>query len=120
MTKLDQVLRAAIFEIDRADRAYKSYLEEKDYLYAKALHKSNTRLMQLIVQNSAFFSAELREACLDLVEHLDVWFDQFSELEITLKPKIGDTFVFQRIPGSKAYPKGLREVFFQHLEDKKL
>lgn len=116
MTKLDEVLRSAIFELDRSERAYKAYLPEKKYLHAKALKRSNERLITLITKNSALFTGELRDCCLELIEHMDVWFDQFAQLEQDDNPSIEDPFVFKRIIETKAFPKGLREVFVRHLE----
>lgn len=94
--------------IKRSQRAYELYLENKYYYQALRILKANETVYLLLQE----FVYECKEPYLDQVFlymfHLEDWFRSFK-LEEQEGPELQDTFVFERLNDSPAFPTGFIE-----------
>lgn len=111
-----EVLRAITFQLDRAQRAYQLYRERPVYLHACNIYKGNAEVVNLLLAHGGSFDGALREGLLDLLEHLDVWTEQFHHLEDELNPGAETEFVFERFPGTKPFPQNIRDLIDKELK----
>lgn len=111
-----EVLKAILFQLDRAQIAYQAYKKNSIYLYAKSIQIANMQIIEIINSNAGLFSGRLREVLLHLVSHLDIWFAQFQNLEMSLSPDLTTKFVFDRFEGSLPFPSEIRGLIESELE----
>lgn len=116
MTK-NQFLKSFLFELDRAERAYNLYKNDSVYLHAKNIHKANASIINLISDNSFFLDGDIRSKSLDLLEHLDVWMEQFEHLEKNLHPEIKSEFIFERFKDTKPFPNDIRKLLRKEIQE---
>lgn len=91
--------------IKRSQRAYELYLGNKYYYQALRIFNAN-ETVYLLLQD---FVYECKESDLDQVFlylfHLEDWFRSFKLMEQG-GPDLNDTFVFERLNDSPAFPAG--------------
>lgn len=89
--------------INRSQKAYSLYLEEKLYFQALRIYKSNLIVYDLLEE----YILECEEAYLDevinFIFHLEDWFESFH-LAQTNMPALDDSFVFERLRNSPPFP----------------
>lgn len=91
--------------IKRSEKAYELYLGKKLYYQALRIFKANEMVYELLNE----FIYECEEPYLDdvfiYIFHLEDWFESFRLLEKS-KPALEDSFVFERLKESPAFPSG--------------
>lgn len=92
------------FHLQSANIAYKKYLTNRIFVHAAVLYKVNKRIASLISDQNHLIPAELREDCLQLLNHYDIWFAQFRLHKKKLNPSAADTFVFEQADDQCAFP----------------
>lgn len=89
--------------INRSQKAYSLYMEDKLFYQALRIYKSNLVVYDLLEE----FALECEEASLDevftYIFHLEDWFESFHFAE-TKMPALEDSFVFDRLSKSPPYP----------------
>jgi hypothetical protein len=104
--KKSEIGRALVFNMKRAEIAYKNYLDnDRQFLYAWNIKKANDQIIDIIVTYNQALPAGLEGDMLQLLEHLEIWAALWEDLEQTLHPGLTDEFVFEnkhRFPGKAA------------------
>lgn len=104
-----QLVRAILFQMERSQRAYDQYRKNRVYLHACNIYKGNCKVVELINAACGSLEEPLRGHLLDLLEHLDVWMEQFRHLEKDLHPGADTEFIFSRIPNTPPFPVKTQE-----------
>ena len=94
-------------------RGYNKYLKNKIYLHALTIKSANTRIYNLIVSNLAYVPEELQDDILNLLNHYDIWFIQFNDYEMKIKPALSDNFIFTHLDDQCAFPRLSEQKIFK-------
>ena len=86
-------------------RAYEKYMTNKIYLHALNIRKANEMIYQLVLDKINIIPVNLQQDCIELLNHYDCWFNQFSYEQNKRQPLISDEFVFLQIDNQVAYPR---------------
>lgn len=86
---------------ERTKRAYVRWSDKNLYLEAKVVKDGNEIIRDLLLNNGHLIPIELLDAAGNLIEHYDVWLEQFDELRSTQSQSTSATFVFA---GPEGYP----------------
>jgi len=99
-----EFLKAVLFHLKRAHKAYKLYREDPVYLLARNIYKANIAISDLVNTYPYLIPEGLESEFLNLTEHMDVWIEQFIHLERQkiLEPEA--EFIFQRFRNTKPFP----------------
>ena len=94
--------------IERSEKAYILYLENKIFLQALRIFRANLIVYDLLED----FVFECKEQCLSEVFlylfHLEDWFESF-EAARAVEPALDDMFVFASLPESLKFPLNFKE-----------
>ena len=92
-----EIGRQLVFNLKRAESAYKNYLaNDKKFLYAKILKKANDKLIEILTEYNQNLPKALENDMLLLLEHLEIWSEHWVDLQQSLKPSIDDVFIFSK------------------------
>lgn len=105
MTELQEKLKSLKILFELSDNSFNNYLEDKFYLHALCINKSNKLIYNHILENAPFWPTDLQLHLIRLLGHLDIWFIQFSDLEKQKNFKLDEAFVFYHLDNKSAYPK---------------
>tara|TARA_R110002050_G_scaffold13971_2_gene44467 strand:+ start:12198 stop:12557 length:360 start_codon:yes stop_codon:yes gene_type:complete len=111
-----ELLYAIVFQMERAQRAYQYYRNEQVYLHACNIYKGNNEMASLLTRYGWKLDNEIYEGSLDLLEHLDVWLEQFYHLKSELNPSPQTKFIFERFKGTRPFPQGFRQQIEKELK----
>lgn len=101
---MEEVKRKLINAIKRSQYAYESYLNDKKYFQALRIKNANLAVYSLLQDFLLGAEEDQVQPLCDYIFHLEDWFNQFSNQERE-NPELEDSFVFERLKGSFAYPK---------------
>ncbi|PTM99058.1 hypothetical protein C8N32_1452 [Rhodovulum imhoffii] len=91
-----QLSRKLAFLLFYTDKIYKAYLlNEKSYMYAMVLYKSNAHMAKTLRNHIHFLSNEEQSLAADLLLHLDIWLCLWVAESRLRKPALKDPFVFE-------------------------
>ena len=93
---------------------YSKYLKNRVYLHALAIRNANRRIYELLISNLASLPAGLEKESLDLLNHYDIWMEQFRLFEKEKQPAAGDEFVFHHIDDQCAFPREAEKKIFDY------
>ncbi|QFU03794.1 hypothetical protein FIU82_02025 [Pseudoalteromonas sp. THAF3] len=94
----EQVQQRIRFLLHGCDHAYREYLQHnKAYAYAHALYSYNQQLNTLIMELGHQLDEPAQQAALRLSLHINIWSQQWRELQQSLKPTLEQPFVFNSI-----------------------
>lgn len=96
----------------RTNRAIKRYREKNLFLEEKVMKESNEKIRNLLLEKSYLILPDLFEDANNLVEHYDVWLEEFSKLRETENPEVDKKFVFAG-PQGYPYPKNSEKNFIK-------
>jgi hypothetical protein len=112
-----------VFHLDRTKEAFGRWTSKNLYLEAKVIRESNMAARDLLVKKTELIPEELRPDALRLVEHYDVWLEEFERVRVGRggsEPAEDQPFVFA---GPKGYPfpieaaRHFREAYSQYKKD---
>lgn len=89
------------FQLTRTQNAFKRYQDKNLYLEAKVLKEGNEQIRNLLLEKSYLIPPDLLNDADELVQHYDVWLEEFSNLRETENPANDNKFVFA---GPKGFP----------------
>lgn len=98
-------------------KAYNKYLKNKIYLHALTIKSSNTKIYNLLISKLEYAPEELHDDILTLLNHYDIWFTQFNDFEIKMKPVLTDNFIFTHLDEQCAFPRSAEQKIFQYYQD---
>lgn len=97
------------FNLERSQRAYRLYCENKNYAQALRIFKANVEIYNIIIINCEAWSQT--QPIIDYIFHLEDWFEQFKNLEQEMSPKLEDKFIFERLDCYIPFPKDILQHF---------
>ena len=80
-------------------------MANKIYLHALNIRKANEMIYKLVLDKINIIPVNLQQDCIELLNHYDCWFNQFSYEQNKRQPLISDEFVFLQIDNQVAYPR---------------
>ena len=98
---LGKLLGPLNIHFDRTKRAFTRWKEKNLYLEGKVIKKGNVVIRDLLLNNGHLIPVELLEDAGKLIEHYDVWLEQFAEHRDSQVSDPTVTFVFA---GPEGYP----------------
>jgi hypothetical protein len=110
------LLSPLVFQLQLSEIAYRKYLQNRIFLHAEALKRSNKLVLRLVSNHAALIPAEIRKDFLSLLDHYNTWFAQFSLHKKKLSPEPGDEFVFLPVDEQSRFPKEAEHNIFQFHE----
>lgn len=90
--------------IERSQKAYELYCEDKLYYLAKRIYEANKSVYELVNQYLFCCNIEEVEDVINYIFHLEDWFLQF-EKEKTKVKKLDEEFIFVSFDKSISFPK---------------
>ena len=82
--------------LDYAEKVYFHYIENKNkFVYATVLFNINEEIYHLVKLNIVVCPEEVKQDCLDLIFHLDVWLTIWKNEVAQKNPSWSDEFIFQ-------------------------
>ncbi len=88
-----------------SDVAFSNYLTDKFYLHALCIKKNNEAVYDFIIEHAHIWPRELESDFISLLDHYDIWFNQFEQFERKQKFELNEPFVFYHLDDKSAYPK---------------
>lgn len=114
-----QFLAPLYFLFQLSGKAYEQYLQNKIYLNAAILRKSNKKILGLLNRNVAMIPRELLGDAVALINHYNSWLFQFKSHKEKINPTLTDIFVFDQADSTAAYPRQSEENFSRYYIQKK-
>lgn len=100
-----ELLSPLVLQFERSKNCYKRYLVNQQFLHAQTLKKANSEILRLLSKKAFLIPEHLMQDALKIIDHLDVWFEQYELLEKEINPIATDKFVFHRPTESIEFPK---------------
>jgi hypothetical protein len=117
---LEKLILPLIFYLKLSGRAYSKYLNNKIYLHALCIRSSNRKIYDLIVRYPQYIPEQLHPDAVELLNHFDIWQEQFIDEEMKKRPSLNDSFIFFHLDDQSAYPKKSEEnilIYCKQLKD---
>lgn len=96
-----ELLAPINMQLNRTERALQRYVAGNLYLEAKILKEGNEAIRNLLVEKGHLIPASLLPDADKLIEHYDIWLEEFARVRNADKPDLDTKFVFV---GSKGFP----------------
>ena len=109
-----EVIRPLYLLMKLSVKAYEKYLQNKIYLHALVIRSSNKKIYNHILSNLSRIPESLHEDILQLLNHYDIWMEQFREVEDLKKPSLSDNFIFYHIDQFSSFPRKSEENIFNY------
>ncbi|PZP51308.1 MAG: hypothetical protein DI598_03600 [Pseudopedobacter saltans] len=107
---VSDLLGPLYMQFNRTHRAFRRYHTANLYLEAKILKDGNEKIRNLLLERAYLIPNELLEDANTLIEHYDVWLEEFNKLREANNQKDQDTFVFAG-PLGHPFPKNAEQNF---------
>jgi len=91
---ISELLGPMVMQFDRVKRAFNRYKAKNIYLETKVIAEGNTSIKNLLLSHGHLIPAELLEDAGRLVEHFEVWLEEFERVRDEKKPELETQFVF--------------------------
>ena len=91
---ISQLLGPMVMQFDRVKRAFKRYQRKNVYLETKVMAEGNSTIKTLLLSHGHLIPPELFDDAGSLVEHFDVWLEEFERVRDETKPELETQFVF--------------------------
>jgi len=98
---LNELLSPLHLEFERTRSAFQRWLSKNLYLEAKVIREGNLHIRNTLLEKAHLIPSHLRSDAVRLVEHYDVWLEEFDRLRGGTEPDTSQPFVFV---GPKGYP----------------
>ena len=99
---LAEVLGPVHMQMRRAEAAYRSYLDDRKFIYTLVLRDSNTAVRDLLLERGYLLPTDLQDDALQLIQHLDIWLVKWHDMRARTNPSLDDPFV---LANESVYPK---------------
>ncbi len=107
----EELLAPLSLQFERSKNCYTRYLTNHHYLHAQTLKKANVEILRLLMEKSYLIPENLQNDALRIIDHLDVWFEQYEHLAKELNPHPNTPFIFDRPAESIEFPKAAEKKF---------
>jgi len=109
-----QLIAPLYLLLQLSGKSYQQYLDNKIYLNAAILRRTNQRICKLLYQSLALVPEELHEDVVALLNHYNGWLIQFNNHKRDKKPGLADPFIFGQIDRALAYPLQAEEDIIRY------
>ena len=89
-----ELLGPMVMQFDRIKRAFNRYQRKNIYLETKVIAEGNSTIKTLLLSRGHLIPTELIDDAGRLVEHFDVWLEEFERVRDEKKPELETPFVF--------------------------
>jgi len=117
---LSELLGPMVIYFDRTKRAFNRWQKENRYLEAMVMKTSNETIRDLLLKKGHLIPPELLEDAGQLIEHYDVWLEEFDRLRVGKKPDGKAPFVYAG-PQGYQFPQqaeiNFREKYRQFMQE---
>jgi hypothetical protein len=93
---------------------YGKYMKNKIYLHALTIRNANRRIYELLVSHLSQLPPAIEKESLQLLNHYDIWMEQFRLYEKELQPAAGDLFVFHHLDDQCGFPREAEKKIFDY------
>lgn len=107
---VSELLGQIYIQFNRTKRAFDRYNTTNFYLEAKVLKDGNEKIRNLLIEKAYLIPAELFEDADKLIEHYDVWLEEFYKHRDSEKPNLDEKFIFAG-PRGFGFPPGADDRF---------
>ncbi|ACU07824.1 hypothetical protein FIC_01376 [Flavobacteriaceae bacterium 3519-10] len=104
------------FQLSRTQSAFNRYKAKNLFLEAEVLKNSNQKIRDLLLEKSYLIPPDLTEHAKNLVEHYDVWLEEFNRLREGENQAQDKNFVFVG-PKGFPFPKTAEKKFREKYEE---
>jgi hypothetical protein len=111
-----EVIRPLYLLMKLSVKAYEKFMQNKIYLHALVVLSSNKKTYNHILANLAGIPESLQDDILQLLNHYDIWMEQFKEFEDLKKPSLSDSFIFYHIDQFSSFPKNSEQNIFNYYQ----
>lgn len=95
-------------------KAYTKYLLNKIYLHALVIRSSNKKIYDHLLTHLSQIAEPLQDDILELLNHYDIWMEQFREFETLKNPAVADPFIFYHIDEHSSFPQHAEQNIFDY------
>ncbi|EFK96875.1 hypothetical protein LDC_1079 [sediment metagenome] len=107
---VSELLGQIYMQFSRTKRAFQRYSATNLYLEAKVIKEGNEKIRNLLLEKAYLIPSELLEDANLLIEHYDVWLEEFYKQRDSEKPNLEQKFIFVGPKGFK-FPEKAEENF---------
>ena len=107
---LSGLLGPVCMQLDRTNRAFNRWQTKNLYLEAKIIKDSNTIIRDLLLNNGHLIPIELLGDAGKLIEHYDVWLEEFEKKRGGTERDIDTKFIYAG-PAGYPFPKEAEKNF---------
>lgn len=109
---LAQVLGPSAMHFARTRRAFERWKRQQLFLEMEVVGRSNRYVRDLLLANGHLIPADLLEHASALVEHYDVWLEEFDRKRNAEKPDLDTEFIFVGPQGYR-FPADAERAFVE-------
>ena len=113
---LSKVLGPVAMHLKRTKRAFGRWQEQQLFLEIEVIEKSNRTIRDLLLANGHLIPSDLLEHASRLVEHFDVWLEEFEEKRKSESPDLHTKFIFVG-PKGYGFPHDAEEAFIEKFHE---
>ncbi|MFC3415394.1 hypothetical protein [Algoriphagus hitonicola] len=107
---VSELLGQIYIQFNRTNRAFNRYKNTNLYLEAKVLKDGNEKIRNLLLEKAHLIPAELIDDANQLIEHYDVWLEEFARHRDSENPNLDQKFIYAGPLGFR-FPKKAEENF---------
>lgn len=107
---VSELLAPICLEFSRTYRALMRYNATNLYLEANVLKKTNERIRDLLLEKASLIPGSLMEDVHELIEHYDVWLEEYNKQRNKENPNLEQEFVFVG-PKGYSFPSAAEKRF---------
>jgi hypothetical protein len=107
---ISELFGPMVMQFDRVKRAFNRYKRKNIYLETKVIAEGNTTIKTLLLSHGHLIPAELLDDAGRLVEHFEVWLEEFERVRDEKKPELETQFVFVG-PQGFGFPRQSEQKF---------
>jgi hypothetical protein len=112
---LGELLAPVVMQLRRTKRALDRWEKQNLYLEMKVMREGNITVRDLLLGKGHLIPPSLAECADRLIEHYDVWLEEFERTRLAKKPDLKTKFVFAASKGY-AFPKDCDQAFRDEFE----
>lgn len=98
------------FQLTRTHHAFKRYRDKNLYLETRVLKEGNEKIRNLLLEKSYLIPPDLMGDADELVQHYDVWLEEFSNQRESANPEEVKKFIFAG-PNGFPFPRNAEKKF---------
>lgn len=107
---VSELLGLINIQFNRTKRASDRYTDTNLFLEAKVLKEGNQTIRNLLLEKAYLIPSELMKEANDLIEHYDVWLEEFNKQRDAENPNLNQKFIYAG-PQGFLFPRKAEKKF---------